>query len=106
MPPLPLTADHIRKYLRYCSKRGEFLRKSTGAPAARDVNGVPYIRIYTGGSSVRTERTALEIVWILKHGYEPVSGRVTPIDGNWYNFKLSNLQLSTYKHQKLNESIS
>lgn len=103
--PLPITADRIRRYLRYCSKREAFLYKSTGAPAMRDVNGVPYVRISTGGAR-STERTALEIVWILKHGYEPTAGRVTPIDGNWYNFKLSNLQLSTYKHQKLNESIS
>jgi hypothetical protein len=103
--PLPITADHIRRYLRYCPKREAFLRKSTGAPATRDVNGVPYVRISTGGAT-STERTALEIVWILKHGVEPVGGRITPIDGNWYNFKLSNLQLSTYKLRKLNEHTS
>jgi len=94
----PLTSDHIRRYLRYCPKREAFLRKTTGAPATRDVNGIPYVRVSTGGAAERTERTALEIVWTLKHGVEPTNGRVTPLDGNWYNFKLSNLQFTPYKN--------
>lgn len=100
LPPLPVLRDMfsynpLTGVISYLQQRGP---RGIGEPAGASIKGTP--RLYVNNRYCR----AAAVAWALAHGADPAPQHVVPADGDPFNLRLINLQLSPEPFRRSNLS--
>jgi hypothetical protein len=85
-----------KQHVTFCKEGFTSLMKADYSLTMHDNDngtGSRYVKVRKKGTKKGKKERANKVVWELKHGPVPEGQRVKPLNGDWYDLRLSNLTL-------------